>query len=200
VRRSSWEPRPANSAANQRVPSRQSVSIAGASAAFNARFAARIDGDFTGTTDEIIQWASCKWGFDEDITRARAVAESFWQQSASGDVTSNGSTCAQIGKSAPCAESYGLLQVRFTAHAGTYPRAAESTAFNVDYTLANTRACFEGDLTWLNTVEHNGTYSAGDLWGCIGTWFSGRWYVGSQDYISRVQGHLASKPWLRPGF
>jgi hypothetical protein len=107
---------------------------------------------------------------------------------------------AQIGKPAPCGESYGLLQGRFTAHSGTYTRAVESTALDVDCTLANTRADFEGDLTWLNNVEHHGTYSAGDLWGCVGTWFSGRWYVGSQAHIARVQEHLEAKPWLRPGF
>src|SRR4051794_23397044 len=26
----------------------------------------RVTGDFAGTTDEIIQWAACKWGIDED--------------------------------------------------------------------------------------------------------------------------------------
>src|SRR5262249_17787374 len=25
----------------------------------------RVTGNFTGTTDEIIQWGACKWGFDE---------------------------------------------------------------------------------------------------------------------------------------
>jgi hypothetical protein len=200
VRRSPWEPRPQNTTANQTVPAPRPVSIGGASAAFNATFAGRIDGNFTGTTDEIIQWASCKWGFDEDVTRARAIAESFWIQSSAGDNTSSPATCAEIGKAAPCSESYGLLQVRFTAHVGTYPRAAESTAFNLDYTLANTRACYEGDLTWLNNFERGGTYARGDLWGCVGLWFSGRWYVNNQPYIATVQGHLAEKPWLKAGF
>ena len=31
-----------------------------------APFTARVDGNFVGTTDEIIQWAACKWGVDED--------------------------------------------------------------------------------------------------------------------------------------
>ncbi len=34
----------------------------------------RLDGDFVGTTDEIIQWAACKWGFDEDLVRAQVYA------------------------------------------------------------------------------------------------------------------------------
>ena len=31
-----------------------------------------VDGDFAGTTDQLIQWAACKWGIDEDIVRAPA--------------------------------------------------------------------------------------------------------------------------------
>jgi len=49
-------------------------------------FARRIDGNFTGTTDEIIRWGACKWGFDEDIVRAVAVNESYWRQSQLGDL------------------------------------------------------------------------------------------------------------------
>ncbi|MCC6236378.1 MAG: hypothetical protein IT299_02245 [Dehalococcoidia bacterium] len=163
---------------------------------FNSTFATRIDGNFTGTTDEILQWAACKWGFGEDITRARAVTESYWQQSAAGDNTSSASTCAQIGKSAPCAESYGILQVRFTAHAGTYPASVNSTAFNADYALAVLRTCYEGGYTWLQ----NG-YGAGDEWGCVGLWFSGNWRdQGALNYISVVQGHLSGRTWEQSGF
>ena len=80
----------------------------------------RVDGNFTGTTDEIIQWTACKWGVDPDIVRAQAVVESYWHQQALGDTTSNASVCAPnhpIGSdpSHPgmCPESVGLLQVRF---------------------------------------------------------------------------------------
>ena len=38
----------------------------------------RVTGNFTGTTDEIIQWAACKWGIDEDIVRAQMAKESWW--------------------------------------------------------------------------------------------------------------------------
>ena len=41
---------------------------------------ARVTGNFTGTTDQIIQWAACKWGIDEDIVRAQAAKESGWHQ------------------------------------------------------------------------------------------------------------------------
>src|ERR687898_513965 len=50
VRNSSREPRPENFAANH--PGRRGVKIDGASAGFNESFASRIDGSFTGTTDQ----------------------------------------------------------------------------------------------------------------------------------------------------
>ena len=46
---------------------------------------ARVDGKFTGTTDQILRWGACKWGIDEDVVRAEAVAESHWRQDDAGD-------------------------------------------------------------------------------------------------------------------
>jgi hypothetical protein len=197
VRYSSWEPRPDNYAANH-TTGITGVQIGGASSSFNSKFAGRINGSFTGTTDEILQWGACKWGLDEDIQRARAVQESRWRQSTLGDYTTDSSLCESVGKSAPCYQSYGILQIKGTAgaHPHTYPISQNSTPFNVDYSLAWLRACFDGDFTWLG----NG-YKAGDIWGCVGAWFSGKWYDrGAQAYISSVQRYLANKPWSRPGF
>ena len=87
VRRSAWEPRAGNSAANHKVVP-QPVRLPDNPAldeTWPRKYKPRIDGNFTGTTDEIIQWASCKWGIDDDLTRARAVQESSWQQSKVGD-------------------------------------------------------------------------------------------------------------------
>lgn len=196
VRRSSWEPRPQNAAANQTKGS-SGAKIDGANGPFNARYASRIDGDFVGTTDEIIQWGACKWGFDEDLTRARAIQESYWQQSQLGDKTDSRAACATIGQTAPCWQSYGLLQVKGTVHEETYPLAKDSTAYNVDYALAWLRACYEGAFGhWLD----NG-YGAGDEWGCVGTWFSGNWYdSGARRYIEGVRQHLAQREWKRTDF
>jgi autotransporter family porin len=80
-------------------------------------------------------------------------------------------------------------------HPGTWPDAWNSTAFNVDYALAIRRLCFEGKETWLG----NG-YVAGDNWGCVGRWFSGDWYVNSQNYINIVEGHMQNKPWVGWGY
>jgi flagellum-specific peptidoglycan hydrolase FlgJ len=152
----------------------------------------KVDGDFAGTTDELIQWAACKWGIDEDIVRAQAIKESNWYQSAIGD---NG-------------ESFGITQVRTTAHQSAFQytsvNAKNSTAYNLDYTYASWRACYEGVYTWLNSVDHNGTYAAGDVWGCVGVWFSGRWYVNTDAYLTQsgdsVEWHYNNKTWLTAAF
>jgi autotransporter family porin len=189
VHRSTWEPRPENTTANHAAP------MGVASIDDNTRaaaLAARVDGAFTGTTDEILQWASCKWGFDDNITRAQAAVESWWRNGSPGD----------WDNSCGCYVSFGILQIKRTTHPGTYPQSAQSTAFNADYALAWRRACYEGAFTWLNTVSGNGAaYQAGDVWGCLGLWYSGRWYdAGARDYITKVQAQLAQKSWLNSGF
>jgi autotransporter family porin len=196
VRRSSWEPRPLNYEANH-TRGKKGVVANGANAKFNRKFGGRVDGNFIGTTDEIIQWAACKWGFDEDITRARAVQESYWQQSTVGDQSRRARTCTLIGKSAPCWQSYGILQVKGTVHVGTYPLAEQSTAFNLDYALAWLRACYEGAFGhWLA----NG-YAKGDEWGCVGAWYSGEWYdEAATDYIREVKAYLVARVWKEPDF
>lgn len=170
---------------------------------------ARVDGNYTGTTDEILQWVACKWGIDEDVVRAQAAVESWWNQTSLGDWSTDPSRCAPaypIGIDAAahpgqCPESVGILQVRYPYWSNGFPEAETSTAYNADYAYAEWRACFEGEQSWLNTVDRVGTYGPGDLWGCIGVWYSGRWYTtAATGYISAVQGDLAQKVWAQPSF
>jgi len=67
----------------------------------------QVTGNFAGTTTEIIQWAACKWGIDEDTIRA-AVMESYWHMSDLGDV------CGPPGEA-----SYGLLKIKNEDCSGT---------------------------------------------------------------------------------
>jgi hypothetical protein len=190
------EPRPANAKANSRTGGKAKVVVDGGSDRFNARHAGRIRGDFKGSTEQILRWAACKWGLDEDITKARAVQESWWRQSQQGDQETSPSACRLIGKPAPCWTSYGVLQVKGTVHEKTYPTAQKSTPFNADHAMAWQRACFEGDFTWLG----NG-YRAGDEWGCVGAWNSGNWYDPmAVAYIARVKDSLTQRTWELPGF
>jgi hypothetical protein len=165
----------------------------------------RVTGNFTGTTDEIIQWAACKWGIDEDVVRAQIAKESAWHQGARGDLTTNQSACFPAVRTitGPCAESVGLGQVRFLYHGAAFANgnALNSSAYNLDYTYARWRSCFEGEETWLNSVERGAQYAPGDEWGCIGLWFAGRWRTEpAVGYIAAVQAYVTQRVWESAGF
>jgi len=186
VRRSAWEPRADNYAANHASVSNTLANFSQFTGAWNGQYRPRINGNFHGTTDEIIQFYACKWGWSDNLVRAEAVIESTWRQSTVGD----GGT------------SYGLMQVRYLYHpnvngtkcksctGSSWPNSANSTAFNVDLFLAEMRGCYDGMEPYLGNTR-------GDEWGCIGSWFSGAWRTSSSlNYISKVQGALNNKAWL----
>jgi hypothetical protein len=186
VHRSRWEPRPDNTKANHTKPKnpRELAYFSQWSKAWNNKYRARITGNFSGTTDEIIQWAACKWGWSDDLVRAEAIVESRWYQSMVGD----GAT------------SYGLLQIRYLYHprvgngckacrGSSWPNSENSTAYAVDQQLAELRGCYDGMSTYLGDTR-------GQLWGCIGSWFSGAWDPSGGDYAAHVRGYYRDKPWL----
>jgi hypothetical protein len=79
---------------------------------------------------------------------------------------------------------------------GTFPFTRDSTAAAADYWGAYIRGCYEGWDTYLG----NG-YAAGDLWGCVGSWFSGDWHsAAANQYIGQVQKAEADLVWLQPSF
>ena len=165
----------------------------------------RVTGHFVGSTDEIIQWTACKWGIDEDIVRAQIAKESAWHQNARGDLTTDQSSCypSLRTSSGPCPESVGLGQVRYLYHGAAFANgnAVNSSAYNLDYTYAAWRSCFEGQQAWLNNAERGAQYAAGDQWGCVGLWFAGRWYTNDAiTYIAAVKDYLAQRVWETPSF
>jgi hypothetical protein len=186
-----------------------------------------VTGNYAGTTDQIIQWASCKHGMDEDLLRAQMAVESYWHQSGIGDFTTNAASCDPVypiknysgsvaGDNAlvgQCPESVGMAQVRWNYHKSAFYKsttettanltnnAVYSTAYNVDYYAAVWRDCYNGNMTWLNTVDKGATYAAGDAQGCQGVWFAGRWRTqGALDYIAKVQDYLNNRIWETAGF
>jgi len=192
IHRSAWEPRPQNKNENNKIPTYVRLpDNPDFNAVWQAKYKSRINGNFRGTTDEIIQWASCKWGINDDLTRARAVNESDWVQRTYGDYEprSDGHCAPGWNVGDPCPTSFGLLQVKWYFQLGTYPRTKVSTAFNLDVTLAETRGCLDG-LGWF------GPQSRGKIWGCVGVWFSGQWGQGYDAYIARAQRNFSRKPWL----
>ena len=224
VLRKSWEPRPDNALFNHTVPTPDQLKQIQVPKYINARGHATlhaVTGQFTGTTDEILQWGAYKWGFDPDLVRANAVDESYWHQHLIGDI-GNG-------------VSLGILQIKSRYHGSTCPQsphfptavdptsvhsiqqylagepsclAYNSTAFAVDYRLAYLRACMNKSITYLfkyEPVAGHSRYADANgeelLWGCVGSWYSGYfWDNDSIDYIQRILDFYAQKPWLKARF
>jgi autotransporter family porin len=198
VVRNSWEPRQDNYRANHTVlqPPFGWATKNDGFAAWDAKLA-KVTGNFTGTTSEIIQWAACKWGIDEDTIRAAAVEESSWRMSYVSDV------CGPPGEG-----SYGILQIKnkdcsnAVVHGG-YPATTESTALVADWYAARVRSCYDGDFydggSWLyggQTVDQIAAQHGWDyvFWSCIGFHYSGTWSPG-QPYELSVRRALANRAW-----
>jgi hypothetical protein len=247
VHASSWEPRPDNTKRNHLMPDPAAVHAALAArpravgGAYDARWdswlLARVDGQFSGTTDEIFQWAACKWGLGDDLLRAIAVAESTWYQYltypsgrpvpdyGSGDVFSAPSAasagyCGFVARfgydyqqdlgSGICPQTFSVVGLKSWQDPawgawpdnqnGTFPFNRNSTAFAVDYLGGELRGCYEGWEWWLGTSGTR-SYGAGDLWGCVGSWYGGAWHTSdAEGYIDQVRRFLQSRPWLDPGW
>jgi len=197
-----------NAAANATTGHKVDGSLfSGDSPAAASRIAPRITGNFTGTTQTILRWTACKWGIDEDLVYAQAAIESWWRQDTLGDWGTDAGACppghglGADGRPGQCPQSFGVLQDRWPYMKQGWPGYARSTAMAADIAYAIWRACFEGYETWLNTVERGQAYRAGDAWGCIGRWFSGRWHTSAGDgYVTRVKDYLAQRIWTTPDF
>ncbi|MEV0713103.1 hypothetical protein [Asanoa sp. NPDC050611] len=168
----------------------------------DAQIAPRVDGAFTGSTRDILRWAACKWGVDESLVFAQAAVESWWRQTVFGDYGTDARRCAPghglgvDGRPGECPESFGILQDRHPYQKSAWPGVARSTAMNVDLAYSIWRGCFEGYEGWLNEEDRGEPYRAGDQWGCVGRWFSGRWRTpDSEDYIAKVQDYLNRRIW-----
>jgi len=213
----SWEPRPQNYAANHKVPKfvelvRFHLAPIKSSSMPITDFA-RVDGNFTGTTDQILRWGACKWGIDENVVRAEAVVESHWRQDDIGDISKDPSLCPP-GRGFPgawdggsCQQSYGIMQIKFGDYGG-WPLSKDSTPFNVDFRLAHQRACMNGDIAYLAQQNPKGDYpryphgtTEQMMWGCMGDWYSGSWYDdGAINYIAEIKSALGDQTWAKPGF
>jgi hypothetical protein len=175
------EVRPGNVTANQTKPTQEELQYFHANS--DMPYAQYVDGQYRGTTDDIIEWAAYKWGLPEDVLRAVAVTESWWEQNHVGD---NG-------------DSFGLFQVRRPYHC-CLPFMRDSTAFNADYYGGIIRAYFDGKQDWLNNPDvapDNGSrYKPGDLWGSVGAWYSGRWHTApNEGYVDAVKKNLRERTW-----
>ena len=180
------EDRSDNAADNQRVPSASELAyFRGHDYSMPSRYLRRIDGDYRGSTNQIITWAAYKWGLDPQLLRAVAAVESWWHMYTVGDG----------------GNAYGLFQIDARYHC-CQDLARDDSAFNADYYGAIIRSYYDGTQTWLNTVSGNGApYRAHELWNSIGYWAAGRWATSTGDaYVAQVQSDLANQVWLQPNF
>jgi hypothetical protein len=277
VHASTWEPRPQNQQQNSTMPAPGAMAAsfsmrprdrAGTySSLWDSRLLPRVDGRFTGTTDEILQWAACKWGLPDNLIRADAVVESTWFQylhlpadasyggggggscywnrgcsdAFASPTTASATYCRGIAtesvfasevhdyqadpitaaggspyapQSGLCPKTFSILGVMswddpaweapYPAWAGnqngTFPFTRDSTAAAADYWAASMRGCYEGWESWLKQTG-TGTYARGDIWGCIGAWYSGAWHSAAANaYISKVQAAESNLTWLTGSF
>jgi hypothetical protein len=202
------ENRPANKSFNATVgyPVGPGVFPAGDSTKVHA-LADRVNGDFTGSTEDILRWAACKWGIDQDIVFAQAAVESWWDQTQLGDWQSDARLCAPghglgvNGKPRECPESFGIVQNKYLYEKLGWPWISTSTAMNVDVAYGIWRSCYDGYEVWLNDQPRGKQYKAGDVWGCIGRWYAGSWYTSAADsYIAQVKKYLSERIWTKPSF
>lgn len=187
IHRSTWEPRHDNDTANHAQTTNTLANFGQFTAAWNVNYKPRIAGNFSGTTDEIIQYEACRWNWSDEWVRAEAVVESTWHQSTVGDLNNSKG-------------SYGLLQIKVDFHpnvnnrcktcAGTsWPNSQNSTSWNVDQQIAELRGCYDGQEPYLGNTT-------GDLDGCLGQWYSGSWHdSGAQTYIGWVHNAFNAKAW-----
>lgn len=210
VRRSAFEPIPENVPFNHVIPTPADLSklaVWNAARAFDNRAAAlgmRVTGNFSGTTDEIFQWAACKWGFDEDFVRADAYQANGWHQASVSGWTADPMVCppnpptrAAPNGTTECAQVFSLFGIDWQYHKSAWPMMQESTAFAVDYSLAFQRVCFEGYTDYMNGWGPAGKkYGPNDEFGCAASFYTGGWYdYATIQQVNRIRDTLKSKPW-----
>lgn len=213
VHRSAWEPRAANARYNHTVAihlriQREKAAAKAVDPRWNEYILGRITGHFTGTTDEIFQWAAAKWGLPDNLLRTIAYMESDWRQSNFGDYVHDAAECPPGYAKLPCPVTFGIVGTKSTSWPGVFPWNRDSTAAAVDVLGGWLRGCYEGWVWWLRdpASQARGTYHAGDIWGCVGAWYSGRWHdgpdagPGGESYLLRAQYWDKIRPWLHRRF
>jgi len=213
VHRSTWEIRPQNSRYNHTTPTDlhlqpEDPATRAYDPQWNAYVLARITGNFTGTTDEIFQWAAVKWGVPDNLLRTIAVLESDWKQSNSGDYVDRPDQCPPGYSTVPCPVTFGIVGTKSTSWTGLFPWNRDSTAAAVDALGGWLRGCYEGWVWWLRDHGNTsrGRYADGDLWGCVGAWYSGDWHDGGvgapsgENYIDKAKNSYQTVQWLKPGY
>ncbi len=138
------ETRPQNTPANQFVPDRVVMPVwTDFTAKANQQFVSRIDGHFTGTTAQILDWGACKWGVPPICSRRSRPRKATGDKAPSptNRTTRKTASAAPHHRARPAS---GSCNFKHTTLPGTYPLSVQSTAFNVDYYGARIRSLLRG--------------------------------------------------------
>jgi hypothetical protein len=176
------------------------------------------DGQYTGTTDEILQWAAYKWGLDPNILRASAVDESSWYQNEASDLGSADTVSLGIlqitpydapGTCTPLLNAPSSVNMTNETSIQNFVAGQPTcldynyTAYNADYRAMYMRVCMNKDIPYLGNQSPSAGYPAYQqatgpylLWGCIGIWHSGNWWDSDAiAYVNRVLTILSDQGW-----
>lgn len=164
------------------------------------------------TTDELIQWASHKWGIPTNALRAQMHLESQWSMDMLGDLaTVSGAdwllypAAAQLSNGTQVYQSMGLSQVKWSPDdelgPGADPLRYLSTAFNIDYCCAWIRFHLD-DPEGRRTLWGDPEYVPHDFDVAQGGWYQPYpWRNSGQlGYVASVESRLTSQPWLLAEF
>ena len=175
VKRSRFEPRPAN---REAVPAgaKSAATLRVFRAQSDMPYARSVTGRFTGTTDEVIQWAARKWGLKPDLLRGvddgrvvvadeHARRQRRLVQALPGPPPLPLHRARVPGVPRRRGAQRGLLR-RDPA------RVLRREAGLAEHGLG--RRAGSGDER--SARGRGGRYRRGDLWGSVGAWFSGRWW------------------------
>jgi len=170
-----------------------------------------VTGGFSGTTDQIIEWAAEKWGINANWLRAEYVVESDWNQNQWSDLATVANVNAYPPQSRVSAtqvnQSTGLSSVKWNhpdvndSGTGTEPLRWKSTAFNADYQASQVRFYFDNPQG-LRSAWGDSTYRPCENWLSIGGWYNPYpWNnAGQKSYIQSVKTVQVNRPWTQPGF
>ena len=176
--------RPSNDIPNCRIPTAAELAAfhsgtGGCGNLDDCNYMQKVDGQFAGTTEQIIELAADKWcpsctivnPLDGqtysfvDLLKAVAVNESFWHQWLSAKLarpnpitqttmlTPKHDDRVHVTKSEPNGGSWGVFQIAEGINQGwpaAFPLSAISTAFNADFKIAEQMGVEQGHLDYLN--------------------------------------------------
>lgn len=165
---------------------------------------AAVDGKYAGTTQDIIRWAACKWGIDEDWAYAESAEENGSWTNACAQMH-GGSTCHQAGDcgnydSDSGGESANLSFLGFpvtnnsaqfigpNAYTGQNANASACSSIWSSWGILQSKARFFEWYTWpmlAVSTAWNEDYRWAKYRACVNGDYA-NWFGSSSDYLNSV--------------